>query len=145
MNIAFTRKQEMIQKYIRKFSREVLEEWSHYLDRESKPLPKEIFEEMGRMNIWGIQAPIELGGGGLDSVSYCIAIEEISRVSGATGLGVTVHNSVCLAPLLKFGSEEQIRRFGGISHRGKNRRLYRNGAECGLRCLRYYDHRRGRR
>jgi len=112
MDIALTRKQEMIRKYIRKFSREKLEEWSHYLDRESKPLPGEVIGEMGRMNIWGIQAPIELEGGGLDSVSYCIAIEEISRVSGATGLGVTVHNSVCLAPLLKFGTDEQIKRLG---------------------------------
>ncbi len=110
MDIALTRKQEMIQKYMRMFSRQVLEEWSHYLDRESKPLPREIIDEMGRMNIWGIQAPIDLGGGGLDSVSYSIVIEEISRVSGATGLGVTVHNSVCLAPLLKFGTPEQVER-----------------------------------
>ena len=101
----------MIQKSIRKFASETLEEWANYLDRESKPLPPEIVREMGRLNIWGIQAPAEFGGADLDTVSYCLVIEEISRVSAAVGLGVTVHNSVCLAPLLKFGTRDQIARY----------------------------------
>ncbi len=96
---------------MRKFATEVLDEWSNYLDRESKPLPPDIVREMGRLNIWGIQAPASCGGAELDSVSYCLVIEEISRVSAAVGLGVTVHNSVCLAPLLKFGTKEQIERY----------------------------------
>jgi len=66
---------------------------------------------MGRLNIWGIQAPVEFGGADLDTVSYCLVIEEISRVSAAVGLGVTVHNSVCLAPILKFGTRDQIARY----------------------------------
>ncbi len=101
----------MIQKSIRKFASEVIEEWANHLDRESKPLPPEIIREMGRLNIWGIQAPVAYGGADLDTVSYAIVIEEISRVSAAVGLGVTVHNSVCLAPLLKFGTPDQIERY----------------------------------
>jgi alkylation response protein AidB-like acyl-CoA dehydrogenase len=110
MDLSLTKSQLMIQKNMRKFATEVLEEWANVLDRESKPLPNEIVREMGRLNIWGIQAPVEHGGAGLDSVSYAIVIEELSRVSGSIGLGVTVHNSVCLAPLLKFGTPEQIKR-----------------------------------
>ncbi len=101
----------MIKKTVRNFSREILEEWSHYLDRESKPLPDDVFESMGKMNLWGIQAPVELGGADLDTVSYSIIIEEISKISASIGLGVTVHNSVCLAPLLKFGTEAQIKKY----------------------------------
>jgi alkylation response protein AidB-like acyl-CoA dehydrogenase len=111
MNFSLSKSQLMIQKSIRKFASETLEEWANYLDRESKPLPPEIVREMGRLNIWGIQAPAEFGGADLDTVSYCLVIEEISRVSAAVGLGVTVHNSVCLAPLLKFGTRDQIARY----------------------------------
>ena len=101
----------MVQRAVRAFARETLEEWANVLDRESRPLPAEIVAEMGRINLWGIQAPVRYGGAELDTVSYAIAIEEISRVSAAVGLGVTVHNSVCLAPLLKFGTPAQIERF----------------------------------
>jgi butyryl-CoA dehydrogenase len=48
--------------------------------------------------------PESLGGAGLDAVSYAIIIEEVSRVSGAIGLCVTVHNSVAVYPILAFGS-----------------------------------------
>ncbi len=111
MNFSLSKSQLMIQKSVRKFATEVLEEWANYIDRESKPLPSDIVREMGRLNIWGIQAPASHGGAELDTVSYCLVIEEISKVSAAVGLGVTVHNSVCLAPLLKFGTKEQIERY----------------------------------
>jgi alkylation response protein AidB-like acyl-CoA dehydrogenase len=111
MDLSLSKSQLMIQKNIRKFATEVLEVWANVLDRESKPLPDEIVREMGRINIWGIQAPVQYGGAGLDTVSYAIVIEELSRVSAAVGLGVTVHNSVCLAPILKFGTPEQIERY----------------------------------
>ncbi|HOT44791.1 MAG TPA: acyl-CoA dehydrogenase family protein [Spirochaetota bacterium] len=111
MDFSLSKSQLMAQKSIRKFASETLEEWANYLDRESKPLPPEIVRVMGRLNIWGIQAPVEFGGADLDTVSYCLVIEEISRVSAAVGLGVTVHNSVCLAPILKFGTRDQIARY----------------------------------
>lgn len=111
MNFTYNKTHLMVRKAVRKFASETLEEWANYLDRESKPLPSEIVREMGRLNLWGIQAPREMGGAGLDSVSYVISIEEISRVSAAVGLGVTVHNSVCLAPILSFGTPKQIARY----------------------------------
>ena len=115
----------MVQKSVRKFATEVLEEWAPVLDRESRPLPPEIVAEMGRLNIWGMQAPARYGGADLDSISYAIAIEEISRVSAAVGLGVTVHNSVCLAPLLKFGTPGADRALRARPRGGQeNRRVH---------------------
>ncbi|MCK5310591.1 MAG: acyl-CoA dehydrogenase family protein, partial [Desulfobacteraceae bacterium] len=111
MDLEFSKKQLMVQKNIRNFSRKVLGEWDHILDRESRPLPGKVVDLMGELNIWGIQAPVEYGGAALDTVSYSIIIEEISRVCASTGLGVTVHNSVCLAPILKFGTKEQIEQY----------------------------------
>ncbi len=69
MNFSLSKSQLMIQKSVRKFATEVLEEWANYLDRESKPLPSDIVREMGRLNIWGIQSPASHGGAELDTVS----------------------------------------------------------------------------
>jgi alkylation response protein AidB-like acyl-CoA dehydrogenase len=111
MDLEFSKTQLIIKKKMSRFASEILEEWAHILDRESRPLSEEIVNMMGKLNLWGIQAPQELGGAGLDFVSYSIVIEEISKVSGSIGLGVTVHNGVCLAPILKFGTDDQIKRF----------------------------------
>lgn len=119
MDLEFSKKQLMVQKNIRNFARKVLGEWDHILDRESRPLPRDVVKLMGELNIWGIQAPVSLGGAGLDTVSYSIMIEEISRVCASTGLGVTVHNSVCLAPVLKFGTEYQIEKYGPCLAKGE--------------------------
>lgn len=119
MDLSLSKSQLMMRKNMRKFASEVLDEWASVLDRDSTPLPADVVREMGRLNIWGIQAPADLGGAGLDTVSYSIVIEEISRVSAAVGLGVTVHNSVCLAPLLAFGTPEQIARYGPDLATGK--------------------------
>ncbi len=119
MDFELGKKQLMVRKNIRNFSRKVLGKWDHILDRESRPLPDDIIQLMGELNLWGIQAPVKFGGAGLDTISYCIIIEEISRVCASTGLGVTVHNSVCLAPVLKFGTEYQIRRYAPILATGR--------------------------
>lgn len=111
MDFSYSKTQSIVRQSIRKFATGILEEHAHTLDRDSSPLPPEIIAEMGRINLWGIQAPARYGGAELDTVSYVIAVEEISRVSAAVGLGVTVHNSVCLAPILKFGTPEQVERF----------------------------------
>jgi butyryl-CoA dehydrogenase len=66
---------------------------------------------MRPLNYFGLQTPREYGGAGLDTISYAIAVEELSRVSAAIGLCVTVHNSVGIYPILAFGTDEQKRRF----------------------------------
>ena len=64
--------------------------------------------------------PEKYGGANLDSISYAITIEEISRICGSTGLSVTVHNSVGAYPILKWGTEEQKDRFLPDISTGKN-------------------------
>ena len=105
MDLTLDETQKMVQKSTRRFCTEVLGPWAPILDREHRFLPDDIVEEMGRVGLWGIQAPEQYGGAALDTVSYAIAIEEIGRVCGSTALSTTVHNSVCLAPLIKFGSD----------------------------------------
>lgn len=103
-------KHQLIRKIVREFAENEIKPWVSELDREAR-FPFDIVEKMKPLNFFGLQVPKSLGGAGLDTISYAIAIEELSRVSAALGLCVTVHNSVGIYPILKFGSLEQINRF----------------------------------
>jgi alkylation response protein AidB-like acyl-CoA dehydrogenase len=94
------------------------------IDQEAR-FPWEVMEKMGPLGYFGIQAPKELGGAGLDGISYAITIEEVSRVSGSIGLCLSVHNSVALYPILAFGSPEQHKRW--VSPLAKGEKI---GAFC---------------
>jgi len=73
--------------------------------------PGEIIRKLGAMGIMGVNYPPEYGGLGLDTVSYAIAVEEISRACGSTGITVAAHNSLAIAPIYLFGTEEQKRKY----------------------------------
>ncbi len=103
-------KHQLIRKTVREFAESEIQPHVSLLDKESR-FPWEIVEKMKPLNFFGLQVPKKYGGAGLDTISYSIAVEEISRVSAALGLCVTVHNSVGIFPILKFGTEEQKKRF----------------------------------
>ncbi len=103
-------KHELIRKTVREFAESEIKPHVSLLDKESR-FPWEIVERMKPLNFFGLQTPKEYGGADLDTISYAIAVEELSRVSGAIGLCVTVHNSVGIFPILKFGTKEQKKRF----------------------------------
>jgi len=103
-------KHKLVRKSVREFAEAELGPIAHEIDTEAR-FPLEVIERMRPLNFFGLQVPRKYGGADIDSISYAITIEEISRVSGAVGLCVTVHNSVGVFPILKFGTEEQKRRF----------------------------------
>ena len=107
MDFSFNRIQSLVKKNVQRFAEDILAPIAPELDRESKPLPKDIIELMAKQKLFGIQVAEKYEGAGLDSISYVAAIEEISKVCGATGLMLTVHNSVAAAPIEKFGTEDQ--------------------------------------
>ncbi len=80
------------------------------IDQEAS-FPWEIVEKMGKLGYFGIQVPRSLSGAGLDTVSYIIIIEEVSRVCASLGLCLSVHNSVAVFPIQAFASEEQKQRW----------------------------------
>ena len=110
METLLTSKQRAVRRAVRSFCERELFPIAKDIDQEAR-FPWEVVEQMGKLGYFGIQAPAEFSGAGLDTVSYAIAIEEISRACGALGLCVTVHNSVVLYPILAFGSEEQKQRW----------------------------------
>ncbi len=103
-------KHQLIRKTVREFSENEIRPRVAEVDREAA-FPADIIQKMKPLKFFGLQVPRDYGGAGLDSISYTIAVEELSRVSAALGLCVTVHNSVGIYPILKFGTPEQIQTF----------------------------------
>ena len=110
MDFSLSIKQKQIQQMARQFARTELAPIAKEIDAEAR-FPWEVVEKMASLNFFGMQAPREYGGAEVDSISYCLVIEEISRVCAAMGLTIAVHNSVVVFPISRFGNEDQKRRF----------------------------------
>jgi len=110
MDTFLSEKNKAVRRAVRAFCEKELRPVAKELDQEAA-FPWEIVEKMGKLGYFGIQAPKELSGVDLDSVSSAIVVEEISRVSAAMGICVSVHNSVGLYPIVLFGSAEQKQRW----------------------------------
>lgn len=95
---------------IREFAEKEIEPKSASLD-ESGEFPFDTMKKLGEMGILGMVVPEKYGGSGYDTTSYSIAVEEISRVCGSTGITVAAHNSLGLYPIYLFGNEEQKRKY----------------------------------
>jgi len=121
---ALSREQEMVRETVRAFAEEVLKPRAAALDR-SREFPHDNYRRAAELNLTGMMVPEAYGGAGFDAVSYVIAIEEVSRACASTGVVLSVNNSLFCGPLLKYGSEEQKRRYLVPHARGE-----RIGAYC---------------
>jgi len=110
MTLDLTDEQRMIQETARAFARKEILPVAAELD-ESGRYPEELVRRMAELGLMGISIPEEYGGAGMDTVSYAIAMEEISRACASTGVIMSVNNSLVCDPLLKFGTEEIRREF----------------------------------
>lgn len=106
MDLTFTDEQKMMRKMVQDFANnEVAKEVSRM--EEEHRFPRELIEKMGELGLMGVPVPEEYGGTGMDFTSYILAIHEISKVSAALGVILSVHTSVGTNPILYFGSKEQ--------------------------------------
>lgn len=110
MNFDLTEEQKMIRKLMRDFAEGEVAPTADERDR-TKRFPKEVFEKMAELNLMGLPFPEEYGGGGADTVSFAIAVEELSRVCASTGITYSAHISLGCAPLYLFGTEEQKQKY----------------------------------
>ena len=78
---------------------------------ESQHFPKEVLQKAGEYGFMGILVPEEFGGSGLGYHEYVAIIDEISRVDPSIGLSIAAHNSLCTNHILKFGSNEQHKKY----------------------------------
>lgn len=102
--------QEQIRDAVRDFAQERLAPGAAQRDREHA-FPRAELTEMGELGFLGMLVPEEWGGSNLGMVAYALALEEIAAGDGACSTIVSVHSSVGCAPILRFGTEDQKRRF----------------------------------
>ncbi|HEX7064289.1 MAG TPA: acyl-CoA dehydrogenase family protein [Bacillales bacterium] len=110
MNFDLTEEQQMIRKMLREFSEEEVMPGAEQWDKE-KRFPKEVFEKLGKLGIMGLPFPEEYGGGGGDTVSFAIVVEELSRACGSTGITYSAHVSLGGQPIHLFGTKEQKEKY----------------------------------
>ena len=106
MRLDLTDEQRDIQRLARDFAEGEVKPAAEELDRE-KRFPYEIVEKLGGLGLMGIPYPQEHGGGGADTLSYALAIEELGRADQSVGITVAAHTSLGTYPIYAFGSEEQ--------------------------------------
>lgn len=106
MNFELTKEQAIIKKMVRDFAEEVIRPRAVEIDTKAE-FPSDIFDQMGELGLLGIPFPDEYGGSGGDTVSYALAVEEIGRVCGSTGLSYAAAVSLGASPLYYFGTDEQ--------------------------------------
>ena len=110
MNFEFTETQQMIRETARSFAEEKIA--PNTIERDEKEeFPYTIVKEMGALGFMGMMVPEEWGGAGLDTVSYAIAMEEISRVDASCGVIMSVNNSLVCYGLDTYGTEDQKKRY----------------------------------
>jgi len=93
---------------VRQFALEKVAPVAEELDRE-KRIPYELVAELGELGLLGMTIPAEYGGGGADTVSYAIAIEELARIDSSVAITVAAHHSLGTLPIYLFGNESQRR------------------------------------
>ena len=99
-----------IRDMIAKFSDSEVAPLAHDIDKNAA-MPKELIQKLGENGLLGSYIPEEYGGAGMDYTSYSIIIEELSRNCGSTGVFVSAHTSLCVWPILNFGTEEQKKKY----------------------------------
>jgi len=110
MNFDLSSEQKMIRDMVRDFAQGEIAPQAAELDKTSR-FPLETFEKMGKLGLMGLPIPEEYGGAGADLISYCLALEEIGRACGGTGLSYEAHVSLACMPLHLYGTEEQKQRY----------------------------------
>ncbi len=105
-----TQAHEELRLKVRNFAEKEIKPLAGELD-ENEIFSEELTAKMGEMGFFGIQVPEELGGQGLDTLSYIIIVEELARVDSSQAATVAAVNSLGIAPILKYGTEEQKKKY----------------------------------
>lgn len=106
MDFSFTKDQKMIRNMVKDFATNVIQPQAISIDKEAT-FPEDTFRQMGELGLLGLPFPEKYGGAGADTVSYAIAVEEVGRVCGSTGLSYAAAVSLGATPIYAFGTEEQ--------------------------------------
>ena len=108
MNFDLTPEQQLVRDTVRKFAESRIAPVAAELDREHR-FPYELVAELAELGLMGMTVPEEYGGAGADTVSYAIAVEELTRIDSSVAITLAAHHSLGTLPIFYFGNEEQKR------------------------------------
>ena len=110
MDFQLTEQQKLFKKTVKEFADKEIKPLASKIDKEEF-FPWELYKKMGKLGLMGMTIPKNYGGAGIDRISYMIALEEISRVCGSTGITVEAHNSLGVGHIYEKGTEEQRKKY----------------------------------
>jgi alkylation response protein AidB-like acyl-CoA dehydrogenase len=110
MDFALTEEQQMVRDMARRFAETEIKPKAAELD-EKHEHPADIVKQLGELKMMGIAVPEEYGGGGMDYVSYVLALIEVSKACSSTGVIMSVNNSLYCFPVQEYGTEEQKKKY----------------------------------
>ena len=110
MNFQLTREQELVKQMVREFALNEVKPIAAEID-ETERFPMENVKKMAELGMLGIPFSKEYGGAGGDTLSYIMAVEELSKVCGTTGVILSAHVSLCASLINQFGTEEQKQKY----------------------------------
>ncbi|MCR5501989.1 MAG: acyl-CoA dehydrogenase [Lachnospiraceae bacterium] len=106
MDFTLSKEHEMARSLFADFAEKEVKPLAQEVDEEER-FPRETVEKMARYGFMGIPVPKEYGGQGCDTLTYAMCVEELSKVCGTTGVIVSAHTSLCIDPIMTFGTDEQ--------------------------------------
>jgi len=110
MHLEPSEQQSMIRNMVREFSEQQLGPKAEHTDK-TKEFPQDIITSMAGLGLLGITIPTEYGGAGLDTITYSLVIEELSRRCASTGAITNVHNALVCYPVSKYGTDNQKKKY----------------------------------
>ena len=110
MDFTLSKEHEMVRTLFKDFAENEVKPLAQEIDEEHR-FPRETVDKMARYGFLGIPVPKELGGQGCDTLAYVMCVEELSKVCGTTGVIVSAHTSLCIDPILTYGTDEQKQKY----------------------------------
>src|SRR5699024_4652549 len=105
MNFELTEEQKMTRNMVREFATNVISHKAIEVDVKAE-FPVDTFNQIGELGLMGIPFSEEYGGSGSDTISYAIAVEEVGKACGSTGLSYAAKVSLGASPIYYFGTEK---------------------------------------
>lgn len=106
MDFSLSKQEKLFLQMIREFAEKEVKPLAAEVDEQER-FPMETVEKMAKLGIMGIPVPKQYGGAGGSNLMYIMGVEELSKVCATTGVIVSAHTSLCVAPILHFGTEDQ--------------------------------------
>lgn len=110
MDFTLSKEHEMARSLFKEFAETEVKPLAQEVD-ETEVFPRETVEKMAKYGFLGIPVPKEYGGQGCDPLTYAMCVEELSKVCGTTGVIVSAHTSLCIDPIMTYGTEEQKQKY----------------------------------